>query len=169
MIVEKKATDYPKGVIKTFSGTFIDVLNPKLEDIHIEDIAHALSFQCRWGGHIPVFHSVAAHSIHCCDLAPDNLKFQMLMHDASEAYLCDIPSPIKSSLTEYREIEKNLMSKIAEKFGFAWPLQLEGHLIDLEVLNLEWRRLKQNDQSVTLPQFDHDKSKFLEYFKKYST
>jgi hypothetical protein len=104
--------------IRTFSGRYIDIFDPNPDDILIEDIAHALSHQCRFGGHIPKFYSVAQHSVFCANNPFISKKLEALMHDASEAYLLDIPSPIKPRLTNYHEIENNLMMVIAEKFAF---------------------------------------------------
>jgi 5'-deoxynucleotidase YfbR-like HD superfamily hydrolase len=63
--------------------------------IHIEDITHALSQRCRYAGHTPGFYSVAQHLVLCSDqalkLCPD-LALTALMHDASEAYLSDLPA-----------------------------------------------------------------------------
>src|SRR5687767_8990512 len=76
----------PKS-IRVFSGAIVNVFDPDPATITIEDIAHALSMDCRFGGHLKKFYSVAEHSIHCsmqAHNAPDQLA--MLMHDASEAY-----------------------------------------------------------------------------------
>ncbi len=63
------------------------------------------------------------------------------MHDASEAYLLDIPRPIKNKLSNYKEIEDNLMSLIASKFGFEYPLFPEVKAIDDLMLQREWDQL----------------------------
>lgn len=112
---------YYKAVIKTNSGIKTDVLNPIEEMVDIQDIAHSLSHQCRFGGHIPIFYSVAQHSVMCASAVSEN-KLQALLHDASEAYLLDMPKPIKNYLTEYKKIEYNLMKVISNKFGFSYPL-----------------------------------------------
>lgn len=106
---------------------------PVTEDmIDIEDIAHALSFQCRYAGHTLRFYSVSEH---CClisdyvfrnspNLEPNErrkLALQGLMHDASEAYLVDIPKPIKPFLTNYRELEQQIEVVVADKYGFEYP------------------------------------------------
>lgn len=153
-------------VIQTYSGRYINVFEPDPEDIDIGDIAHALSFVCRWGGHIPVFHSVATHSIHCCQLAPDEIKLQMLLHDGGEAYIGDLASPIKKRMFDYQEVENKLMGVIANKFGFEWPMSKEAHTIDKQVLEMEWQRLKCKNMDVHLPWFEHPKSEFLKTFKQ---
>ena len=63
------------------------------------------------------------------------------MHDASEAYLVDIPSPIKAKLANYREIEDSLMSALAKKFNFEWPLPKEVKDADRTMLKWEWEQL----------------------------
>lgn len=112
------------------SGIFFDVLNPRAEDIHIEDIAHALSNLCRFGGHSSEFYSVAEHSVICFFGVDEPFKKHALLHDASEAYLVDIPRPIKKILPEYQRIENNLQRVIFERFGLDANIPNEVHLID---------------------------------------
>lgn len=129
------------GVIRTFTGVFIDVTNPKPEQILIEDIAHALSNQCRFGGHTLQFYSVAEHCLLVSEMVPDKHRLAALLHDASEAYLVDIPTPVKQMLPEYYTIEYRLMEVIAEKFGFDFPLH--EHIADADntILEAEWELL----------------------------
>jgi hypothetical protein len=107
--------------ITTFTGEDFTPLTPDINQIHIEDIAHALSLMCRANGHFIQFYSVAQHSINCANEAKErglSAKVQLacLLHDASEAYLSDITKPVKKHLTRYREIENNLQEIIYEKY-----------------------------------------------------
>lgn len=103
--------------MQTFTGVQFWPLDPHIEEINILDIAHALANTCRFGGHCKTFYSVAEHSVHVASLLPPHRKMAGLLHDASEAYLVDVPRPIKSSLTNYKEIERNLAGIISTKFG----------------------------------------------------
>lgn len=103
--------------IQTNSGIHFNPLNPRLEDINIKDIAHALSNICRFCGHSKVFYSVAEHSTIVSEFLPTELKLVGLLHDASEAYITDIPAPLKPFLSNYEEIEERLSLKIYERFG----------------------------------------------------
>lgn len=96
-------------------------LEPKIEDIDIEDIAHALSLLCRANGHFKHFYSVGLHSINCAREAmargySKNVILGCLLHDGSEAYLADITRPVKKHLQKYLEIEDVLQEKIFEKW-----------------------------------------------------
>lgn len=124
--------------IRTNSGRYLNVFDPNPDDILIEDIAHALSFQPRFGGHLPQFYSVAQHSVLCAELCDESAAFDALMHDASEAYLCDIPRPIKKRMPEYKAIEDKLQAVIAAKFGFKYPHSDEVHRVDNIMLQVEW-------------------------------
>ncbi len=108
--------------IRTFTGKFVNVFDPDPETICIEDIAHALSMQPRFGGHLPEFFSVAQHSIMVANeisqFRNPHLVLQALMHDATEAYVLDMPRPIKLELPEYKKLEVSLMEVIAKKFRF---------------------------------------------------
>jgi uncharacterized protein len=125
------------GWIQTFTGRSIHPANPSPDEIHIEDIANALARQCRFGGHCLRFYSVAEHCVLLCDHATGPNKFAALMHDASEAYLADIPRPIKPILTQYHAIERHLMAMIADKYGFAWPLPDEVKYLDTAIITDE--------------------------------
>jgi len=106
--------------IFTFSGGFMRPLDPTPEDIHVEDIAHALANQCRWTGHVSKFFSVGEHSLNVASLVADEFKLSALLHDASEAYLADLARPIKKApgLGEvYLEVEAKLEAAIGQRFG----------------------------------------------------
>lgn len=102
--------------IETYTGKKFYFLDPHEEDICIEDIAHALSNKCRFAGHCRWFYSVAEHSLIVSLLVPDDLALAALLHDAAEAYLEDIPSPIKPFFKEYKEFENRIMDVINKKW-----------------------------------------------------
>ena len=95
--------------------------DPFAELIRIEDIAHALSMICRGNGHVKTFWSVGQHCICCArEAAARGLSNRMvlacLLHDASECYMSDVPTPFKNELPEYQEQEEHLLGIIYEKF-----------------------------------------------------
>lgn len=126
-----------ESYIETFSGRRFYFLNPQPEDIDIKDIAHALSMNCRYTGHCDRFYSVAELSWHMSRMAPEGLEMACLLHDASEAYITDIASPIKQHLPDYQEMEDRLMKAIASKFGFDYPLNPIVKHLDLTMLSTE--------------------------------
>ncbi len=127
--------------IRTISGIYINVFEPTTDMIDIVDIAHALSHQCRFGGHLPKFYSVAQHSVLCSKIADPEHKLAALLHDASEAYILDIPTPIKGRLSNYKDIEAVLMERVSEKYGFEFPLSPRVKDADGFMLVWEWERL----------------------------
>lgn len=159
-------------VIRTFTGKWINVFDPDPESIDIRDVAHALSFQCRFGGHLKQFYSVAQHSIWCFEEAKRrklNRRIQLsaLMHDASEAFLVDVPRPIKLKLPEYKVVEDELMVVIAEKYDFDWPLPKSIKDIDRDALQIEWDFLKVGiPQAAQLQVYSQSyaEKRFLEIF-----
>lgn len=129
--------------METFTGIKFYPLDAKPEEIKIEDIAHALSNLCRFGGHCKRFYSVAQHSVLVCSLA-NEYKLEALLHDATEAYLIDLPRPIKQSIPEYQEIEKRLSHVIAERFKLAYPYPAKIHEYDDIALEIEHQALLSN-------------------------
>lgn len=134
--------------MQTVSGVEFYPLDPRPQEIHIEDIAHSLSMLCRYGGHSHTFYSVAEHCVHVANAAPDELKLTALMHDASEAYLTDIIRPVKPFLSNYISFENRLMRAIADRFDFQWPMPPEVKRLDNAIL------VDERDQAMTRPPRD---------------
>lgn len=109
-----------KAYIVTYTGKQFWLLEPRLEDIDIKDIAHALAMQCRWTGHCRYHYSIAQHSYYCSVLGPENEGLERLLHDASEAYMGDMNRPLKH-YTEagpaYRRQEAVVQEAIYQRFG----------------------------------------------------
>lgn len=105
--------------ILTYTGRQFWPLEPREEDVCIEDIAHALSLICRFTGHVREFYSVAQHCVMASNLVHRRYALAALLHDASEAYLCDVPRPLKRSadFTAYRNAEHRLETLIYQKFS----------------------------------------------------
>lgn len=105
--------------IQTFLGLAFFPLDPRCEDIFIKDIAHALSNQCRFTGHVKRFYSVAEHCWRVSGMCKPEDALWGLLHDASEAYVVDVPRPIKRmpGMEVYRAVEKNVMKFVAQRFG----------------------------------------------------
>jgi len=120
--------------MQTYTGGAFWPLDPRPEEVRIEDISHALSKICRYGGQTTRFYSVAEHCVHIARCAPDDMKLEALMHDASEAYLCDIIRPIKSHLSNYLDIERGLEEVIAKRFNLRWPWAPEVKRLDTAIL-----------------------------------
>ena len=109
--------------LSTFTGKKFYPFNPHPDQVDIRDIAHGLSLLCRFAGQCPFFYNVASHSILVASIVQDpRVKLEALLHDASEAYLADIPRPLKVGLTEYSTIEMSVEAVIAEKFNLSVPL-----------------------------------------------
>lgn len=116
--------------MQTHSGLAFWPLDPRADEITIEDIAHGLSRQCRYGGHTLKFYSVAEHCVLMASKAPAGFGFATLMHDATEAYLADVIRPIKRHLTNYKTVEAELERVIAERFGLPYPMPPEVKRLD---------------------------------------
>lgn len=103
--------------IQTFTGKQFDFLLQHPDDVDIIDIAWALAHQCRYAGHTIKHYSIAEHSVYLSRALPQEFKLEGLMHDASEAYLVDMPRPAKRLLADYARIEDDVMQTINQKFG----------------------------------------------------
>lgn len=129
--------------IQTYTGKKFYPLNPKLEEIDIVDIAHALSMLCRFTGHCKKFYSVGNHSLLCSHVCDYNDRLHALLHDASEAFLADISRPVKRSggFDNYIEYENNLQSIIYRKFGLSEIMPVSVKRADDILLATEARDL----------------------------
>jgi hypothetical protein len=105
--------------VSTFLGGRVYLEDPRVNRYSILDIAHALSLLCRYAGQCPRFYSVAQHSVLVSERASPADALWGLLHDASEAYLVDVPRPVKylPALAGYRELEARIQSAIVTQFG----------------------------------------------------
>ena len=112
-------TERKGGWIATYTGKRFYPLDPRPEDIDINDIIHALSHMCRFAGHSTRFYSVAQHCVLVSLMCNNEDALWGLLHDASEAYLIDVPSPLKKcpEFDFYRAAERELMGTICDVFG----------------------------------------------------
>ena len=142
------------GLIMTCDGVLFDVLNPKVSDIKLDVIAHGLAKKDRASGHYNRIWSVAEHSVFTAYAAEyyavnmglgtqevRNCALKALLHDGSEAYLVDLPRPVKhlSGFEEYRKIESELQAVVYCWAGF-FSNMYDGvvHKADNEVLKCEF-------------------------------
>ena len=139
--------------ITTVTGIHFYPLNPNPKDIDIEDIAHALSLICRANGHFRHFYSVAQHCIACAEEAIERgyspeVILGCLLHDASEAYLCDVTRPVKKHIPQYLQAEEKLQEVIWKRFIGRELTDAEKKLIfeiDDDILSMEFHLLMPED------------------------
>lgn len=125
--------------MQTYTGRQFWPLDPRPEEIFVEDIAHSLSQQCRYAGHCLKFYSVAEHCVLMAEVVTqaggslDEARWALL-HDASEAYLVDVPRPVKPHLTGYRAAEAAVMMAVAERFGLSASMPKLVHEFDNRII-----------------------------------
>lgn len=156
---------YTEGKVRIYTGRYVDPFNMKADDIDIRDIAHSLSHQCRFAGHTKKFYSVAQHCIFTMKKVSDENRLEALLHDASEAYLLDIPTPIKKQLTGYAEAEERIMKLVAEKFGFNWPMSEDVKAADRIMLQEEWEQYVIADARIPWSTYQAEQT-FLFHFEQ---
>jgi hypothetical protein len=106
--------------LQTYTGKFFWPLQPRADELCIEDIAHGIACEYRYGNHSPYPYSVAWHSVALSYLVPEHLRQFALVHDAPEAYIKDIPRTIRRQepfKSMYQEIDDRLMGVCCEFFG----------------------------------------------------
>ena len=161
---------YTPDCIRTYRGIYMNVFEPTSDMIDIEDIAHSLSMQPRFSGHLKGFYSVAQHCVIMAEKMHESHQLEALLHDASEAYLLDIASPIKNRLQGYKDIEFKLMEVIAKEFGFTMPLHEKVKELDNYMLQWEWSTLMLS--KTILPRLEYwsqpiAEQQFMEAYFKY--
>lgn len=150
--------------LPTHSRGMIDYSNPAKSQFTVADIAMGLGKACRYAGQCEGFFSVAQHSIMVSEFVPKQFAMDGLMHDGSEAFMCDLPTMLKAMLPDYKRIEKQVQAAINDYFGIAHPdhpiihplvkqadslvLMLEmkaftDRPIDMNQLRLKWDQLEE--------------------------
>lgn len=161
------------SAIQTYTNKYFDLYDIKNESINIEDIAHALSMICRYGGHCNEFYSVAEHSVRMSNEVAPEFALYALLHDGAEAYLGDIPSPFKRfyriedyssyvtclhcdkplvdpKTTRFDDVENVIISCIMSKHDLEMPIPREVHIADKRMLFTEIRDLMKSPSSLDI-------------------
>lgn len=123
--------------IQTVSGLKFPLDNIHPEVILIDDIAHALAMLCRFNAQCLRPYSVSEHSVHVSREIRQDLALLGLMHDAAEAYLGDVPGPLKKHLPDFCKFEDRLSTAIAAKFAFTIPAEDSQEARELKRADLQ--------------------------------
>lgn len=132
--------------IQTRSGRCYPLLAPDPEDVVLDDIAYALASMPRFTGHAQrsawgFGYTIAQHSVHVSELVPAEDAFAGLMHDAAEAYVGDMSSPLKRCLPDFALVERLSYLAIARRFGLPLEMPESVKHADLVMLATEKRDL----------------------------
>jgi hypothetical protein len=144
------------GYIRTATGQYFNFNQPETHNFTIEEIAFSLSNLCRYTGHVE-FYSVAQHSVLVSHIVPKRFALVGLLHDAAEAYLGDVASPLKAMLADYKKVEKRVEAAIASHFGLQFPFPPEVKYADMRMLMTEKRDL--------MPEIPEDAGKWPDHLK----
>jgi len=155
------------------------------DQVHLVDIAHALSLICRYGGHCRVHYSVAQHSYMLSDSLHSTEKYDQdtrrrlatiaLFHDASEAYVGDIIKDVKHSnkVQGLVQLETEVQTVIYKRFGLAPTLQdleiikhKEQELVTRELFSFTYSKapLKHGDTIIVPQSASKAKHIFITFF-----
>lgn len=133
--------------ITTYSGEKFYIDHCNIADIPMFDIAHALSMNCRFNGHLQTFYSVAEHSVIVSEIveAMASRKYALaaLLHDISEAFVPDVPRPFKDLIAGFDDYEHRLLKAAAHTYKFRYPLHDTVKYVDKHIVRAEAEELYQ--------------------------
>ena len=133
--------------IRTSSGKYFNFIDTEPDMVDIEDIAHSLSMQCRFGGHLPRFYSIAQHCVLCSQIIEPKYALEALLH-------------------EYKIMEDRLMTVISEKYNFEYPLNKSVKEVDVKMLNIEFNGIMLGNDDFHCWTQEEAKKIFLETYQK---
>ena len=132
------------GFIDTYTGERFHPLDPEPATIRLEDIAQGLANTCRYSGQCRFFYSVGLHSLYVSEeVARDHgplVQLYGLLHDASEAYLADVPGPVKNGFSDYQAAENRIRNAVWTAFDLSDPDETETTAVkeaDVRLLHYE--------------------------------
>lgn len=134
-----------KQYIQTFGGDPFWLDDPQNSEVRVETIAHALSQLCRFSGHTRHFYSVAQHSVMVAQLVPRDEALDGLLHDAHEAFVGDVASPLKALLPDYQELERKVQTAVRRALGASTRMSRNVYHADMRALATERRDLMPNN------------------------
>lgn len=124
--------------VQTANNLAFDFQMVDKAEFPISEIAHALSNLCRYQGHCNRFYSVAEHSYYVSHMVPQEFAFQALMHDGHEAYVGDVPSPLKQLLPDYQKIEDEVEENL--RLAYDLPLEFDASVKQADLAILGWEK-----------------------------
>jgi hypothetical protein len=108
--------------INLISGGHFDYAIPESSVYDVKDIALSLSHTARFSGQTDRPYYVAQHSVLVSKIVPPEHALAGLFHDGTEAFLCDVPKPLKNLLPDYVLLEKRAEADLCKRFGIKFPL-----------------------------------------------
>lgn len=130
--------------ILTADGAYFDYLAPDPDVVTLNAVARGLANTCRFGGQCTRFYSVAEHSIYVSRIVPPEFALQGLFHDAAEAFIVDMPKPLKEILADYKVVEDRVEAVIFPKLGLPAKLDALVKRADTVMLATEQVQLMAN-------------------------
>lgn len=118
--------------VETYTGGGFHPLDPDSEEVRLRDVAAGLAHTCRFGGHCRQFYSVAHHSLHVASELADRgprLELFGLLHDAGEAYLGDLPRPLKAEFETFERAEERVLRAVWSAFDVEPPGDAEWEAV----------------------------------------
>jgi len=167
LIEDVIGTDISNGEefsMRTASGTSFDFINPKIEQVNIEDVSHYLSNLCRFNGATNKFYSVAQHSVIVSKMVPEKFMYEGLMHDAAEAYLGDIITPFKRLLQRisfFSIITERVEKTVAIALGAHYPEDKIVKTADTILKSIEAKQFKVH-LDYELPEYKNTTNEHIE-------
>lgn len=120
--------------MSSYTGRRFHPLAPRREDVATEDVLRGLAFTRRFAGQTRKFYSVAEHSVLGSVLAEDMggrpLARQFLLHDATEAWIGDMPRPLKYEMARFREVEARIWNVVADRYRL--PRRLDDRVKQID-------------------------------------
>jgi uncharacterized protein len=137
----------------TVGSRAIDLAAFRSADVDIVDIARALSHLCRFTGHTSRFYSVAEHAVRCSVLVPEGYALEALLHDAHEAYIGDISTPMKCAVPALAELEARIETEVRARFELSLAMSPMVRRVDRHMLVIEARELLGAELGTPDPEF----------------
>lgn len=126
--------DRERGWMGTFHGGKFFPLDPRDADVNIKDIAHGLAMTCRYGGQCKRFYSVAEHCVHVSNMVDPKYALHGLLHDSAEAWLGDMPRPLKHQpeMKAFRDAEAAVEIVVARALGLVWTPEIHAAVKEID-------------------------------------
>lgn len=160
-----------KGVCLSYTNKRISLLTPEENEYCLIDIARGLAYKGRFAGQTPYYYSIAEHSISVDSYYTAHnenpskmIRLACLLHDASEAYMCDMPTPFKALMPDFKHFENQLQKAIFKQFGIqSWCIDIVKKY-DKMALKSEFNEYKFIDNNFHFNSPDHAAEMFIKRF-----